>query len=157
MYTCTFPFQTILTKGSIYISLKMQSQIQRKRYKHIQYYSLTVINFFCVYKHLSVYRMLYRAQRQNSSIPAHSGSKLVLVTFHPLSQAKEMFLFRQWLWTQYNQILNFKVLLIVPMCLVLIEVSPFFCFTYILCGPLNMVLFLQSLFGLHVHSCILIG
>ncbi len=36
--------------------------------------------------------LLPRAQRQDSAIPAQAWSKPVLVTFHPLSKAKETFL-----------------------------------------------------------------
>jgi hypothetical protein len=41
----------------------------------------------CVILHRGV-----STQRQDSSIPAHAWLKLVLVTFHPLSKAKETFL-----------------------------------------------------------------
>ncbi len=56
------------------------------------------------------------------------------------------------IWSQFSRCPIFKVLLC-QLCLVLIEVSSLFYFTYILCGPLNMELDLQSLFGPHVHSC----
>jgi hypothetical protein len=41
---------------------------------------------------ISIQAPFHRAQRQDPSIPAHALSKLVLVTFHPLSKAKETFL-----------------------------------------------------------------